>query len=174
MRTITLRRAALGLVAALGLALTASSAHAVHETTCPGLCKTNLFVRETYGTVSNFDQIGAIYGTLQKGKKGHVLRVEATASVNSHAAGIMDCAVFVNNHIIEGGALFGIDHGVSCQNAGMCFFTGSYWLDLDAAEAEFPGVYLNQPLDLIFQCSTYGNAGQRYGSTMSAELVKKK
>jgi hypothetical protein len=174
MQTTTIRR---GVALSLGivLALAASSAHAVYEyTSCSHGCTYNAFVRDTYGTVSGFDQIGPIVASLEKGKKGHVLRIEATASVNSHSAGIMDCNVNVNTVTIQGGGLFGIDHGVSCDSAGMCFFTGTYWLDLDAGELAHPGLYINQPLDVVFSCSSYGNSGQRYGATMAVEMVKKR
>lgn len=175
MQTRSIRRIQIGFAAVLGLVMCASSAHAVYEfTTCNNGCKENVFVRDSYGTVSNFDQIGPIFGSLEKGKKGNVLRIEATASVLSHAAGIMDCNVSVNNQSIEAGALFGIDHGVSCETSGMCFFTGTYWLDIDAGELANPGLYIGQPLDVVFICSSYANSGQRYGATMSVQMIKKK
>lgn len=172
--TLIRRRVMLSIGITLSVVLLASSAQAILETTCPTACKSNLFVRDTYGFVSAFDQIGPILGSLQKGKKGHVLRIEATASVLSHAAGIMDCNLSVNNQSIEAGALFGIDHGVTCVNGGMCLFSASYWLDLDAAELASPGQFVNQPLDVAFVCSSYANSGQRYGATMSVDMVKRK
>jgi hypothetical protein len=172
--------AAFGAAIALTLASSVSPSWAVYESTCPLPCvsppKERVFVRETSGTIQPGDTTGYLVGFLAKGKTKRVLRIDATVNVSTGVggAGVMDVNVSVNGVTIEGGALFGFDNAVTCQAQEFCAFTGTYWLDLDAAEAANPGTFINQPLGIVLQASSPGNTGRPFGASFSAELEKKK
>ena len=160
------------LAAVTTLTLNVAPAAAIYETTCPVPCKSNLFVRQTSG-LTDGSGIFSLTGTLAKGLKRNVLRIDTTVSFTTASAGTSDVAMYVNGVIIKGGVLFGIDHGTSCPG-GICAFSGSYWMDLDAAEVTNPGLFIGQPLVIQMEGNAPGGGVQAFGASISAQLVKKK
>jgi hypothetical protein len=52
-----------------------------------------------------------------------------------------------------------------------CSVTGHFWLDLDAAEAAHPGIFINQPL--VVELGGFGDVTFTGMASLRARLVKK-
>jgi hypothetical protein len=80
--------------------------------------------------------------TIEKGKKRRMLTINASLHYNGLDATLLGIDVTVNGWGVEPE-----NRSVMYCTNGLCdTVTGSWWLDLDAAEAEHPGLYINQPL----------------------------
>jgi hypothetical protein len=80
--------------------------------------------------------------TIAKGKKNRVLAIEATLGTDVGAAGVIEMRPLVNDVAVEGPIV-----SVSCQPSLLhCSMSGTWWVDIDAAEAANPGVFVKQPL----------------------------
>ena len=107
-------------------------------------------------------------GTIEKGKKGHLLIVEMTASGTPE--GFPGARIFspeVNGTNLEGPASVDSPDSSQFDNAAV---SAVWWLDFDAAESNNPGEIVGQPLALAF--------GQLCGSdpyrvTAVARMLKK-
>lgn len=91
---------------------------------------------------------------IAKGKKKRALEIDITAIVQSVAAGqTIQVRPLVNGLAIE--PLGGVQAEHGCDTGVInCTAQGSFWLDLDAAEAANPGQFANQPLNIETEVST--------------------
>jgi hypothetical protein len=80
---------------------------------------------------------------IAKGKKKHALVIEAAMQVNT-SVGVALPSLRVE---VNGVAAVGPTVGLDCKNENLiCPLSGSWWLDLDTAEAANPGVFVGEPL----------------------------
>ncbi len=156
----------LSLIAAVLLAPVISQAAPV--TTSPG--KNSVFARE--GAV--LDATGDfpdLTGQIEKGKKKTVLKVEATALIQGNAAVAGAYLAMTVNGLTTAMA------SGQCDPASthFCSLTGTYWLDLDAAELIIPGAFIGQPLNITLTGgnSAVAGAGLQSLASFSAQVVKK-
>ena len=85
--------------------------------------------------------------TIAKGKKKKVLAIEASLASGSGALGVLELSVEVNGVAVEG-PIVNQSCAVSVQH---CTVVGTWWLDVDAAEAASPGTFVKQPLVVTLQ-----------------------
>jgi len=112
--------------------------------------------------------------TIVKGKKKNVLVVEAMLSTGaSSSSSYLYLRTDVNGYEIE--PLSGGSSEVLTDcNGTPCTLTAAWWLDLDAAEAAHPGVFINQPLTVTLRGGEGSPSPQSDGKvTMSVHLQKK-
>jgi hypothetical protein len=91
---------------------------------------------------------------ITKGKKRHALAITAAMQVNTSVGPALPSLRVEVNGVPAVGPTVGLD----CKNENLiCPLSGSWWLDLDAAEAANPGVFVGEPLtvDLIGGANTY-------------------
>jgi hypothetical protein len=159
-------------------------ASAVVESSCPAPCsvlpKSALFLRETNGTLGVAGDIATLSGTLGKGIRKRVLRIDTTITVVMENAPFSTVAVYptVNGFFAHpwGVNVTALAVAQCDVNKGStCSVTGSFWWDLDALEEAHPGMILGQPLviDLNGGSTTGQGSDLRYWASFSAELVKK-
>ena len=112
--------------------------------------------------------------TIVKGKKKNVLMVEATLSTGmSPSSSYLYVRTDVNGYEIE--PLSGGSSQVLTNcNGTPCTLTAAWWLDLDAAEAAHPGVFIKQPLTVTLRGGEGSPSPQLDGKvTMSVRMQKK-
>jgi hypothetical protein len=138
-------RAMVGL-SILAVAIVADTAHAA--STSPG--KTAVYA-STAAAVITDPPAPVLTATIAKGKKKRVLEVDLSAIVTGgpSGAGKLTLVPIVNGLAI----MEPVDTGSTvasrlvCGSAPEgCSLSAQYWLDLDAAEAAHPGVFIKQPL----------------------------
>jgi hypothetical protein len=163
----TLTIVALVVIAAVG------PDRAFAASTSPG--KKSAFESSNFGNgdipISN---VALLDATIAKGKKKHVLVVEATLSSGFSS---------VFSYLILGTTVNGVEMEPGRPNPNFvvqgcsgvpCTLTGTWWLDLDAAEAANPGGFINQPLTVTLHGGEGFAAPQSDGRvTMSARMQKK-
>jgi hypothetical protein len=171
------RRAGVCLATALTVALLPGAVYA-DATTSPG---TNSVHASTIGvalppylTVVVLTPL--VTGTIAKGKPHRVLVVDGT--ISSIGAGDNACAKpQVNGIDFEPTDDVGDGLGtcVNCPSTATvgCSATGTWWVDLDAAETAHPGMFYGQPLQIVFTGFTNSNTGGSAAAVMNARLEKK-
>jgi hypothetical protein len=122
-------------------------------------------------------------GTIISGQASNVLMLAASfIAENSFAAPCSptDVDIFppqVNGISTNPDGLVGfISTSAHCgMSGGFCpTITGTYWLDLDQAEAAHPGMFIGQPLNITLLGRWFGvSCSVLTTLTMSAELVSK-
>jgi len=110
--------------------------------------------------------------TILKGKKKRVLEVEGTAIESTNVVTAMGAKAYVNGVPMEPNGTNYQVHETCSASVINCTVTGHWWLDLDAAEAANPGLFINQPLIVSFAALTAGANGTGVVS-LRAKLVKK-
>jgi hypothetical protein len=167
------------LVAAL-VGVLAAPGWAAPESSCPAPCtklpKAALFVAEPNGALSDFGDFAQLTGTLATGKKHTVLRIDAMVSVLTSAI-TSGCYVqpFVNGIHPAPTEEF-ITPSTDTPLAVPCSISGIFWLDLDAAEAAHPGVFIGQPLVVVLEGGSLvaGGLGVGYSASMSMQVINNK
>jgi len=108
---------------------------------------------------------------IKKGKTHRVLTVEGMLSIYS-AAG---AAKLLMVPLVNGIPLnpVGKAAAASCTTGEQCSVTGSWWLDLDAAEAANPGVGLGQQLNVTLVGNDTAETGSVGSMILRARLEKK-
>jgi hypothetical protein len=138
-------------VIALALALSLSTGLAHAGTTSPG--KNSVFVSAAGVPMTSFST--TLSGTIAKGRRGTVLAIEASysdaASYPTPATTrVLGTIVRVNGVGTQPNPLasfmFLNDCGYTDTAPVACSVTGTYWLDIDAAEIANPGQFVGQPL----------------------------
>ena len=134
-------------------------------------------MRETNGTLDAAGSIAPLAGTLAKGAKKSILRVEALVNHlhgGTGTTGVLHVAV--NGVLLENGFGGGFTDGTVLSCTGqVCLTTGTFWLDLDAAETANPGMFVGQPLSIVLTYTTQAaNAGSSYAASFSVQVSKKK
>lgn len=119
-------------------AVTAGGANAVFNTT------TGITFPDTYSTVS-------ATATIPKGKSKRVVDISVMAVSPKCDHGAVGIIAGVNGFPIEP---FSSIVSPSDQQFLNCGVTGEWWLDLDAAEAAHPGVFIGQPLKIDVEAAS--------------------
>jgi hypothetical protein len=158
---------AVGTAAAL-LASTASA----DSTTSPGKeaaysSVDDVAVSSSFGTMTSV--------TIQKGKKKRVLQVTIIAEANPSLLAVGVRPRVNGQYVMEPmvGSITAVAVTTSCPpTAPNCTVVGKWWLDLEQAEAAFPGQFINQPLNIEATIAT--GTGSPIGSvSLQARLLKK-
>lgn len=113
--------------------------------------------------------------TLEKGKRKHVLAIEATLTSGVDLVpGALTFGVVVNGYEAEPkSACCGSFFTHPC--GGACTHTGTWWFDLDAAESAHPGTFIGQQLTIeLLGGEIPSNYPQGAGAvSMSVRMEKK-
>ena len=130
--------------------------------------------------------LAGMVATLKKGKPKRVVVVEATMTKGVATPGApVTLSMFpdVNGVLMEPDASGGVSGPGPLEDCGgfginppafSCTLTGTWWLDLDAAEAANPGVFINQPLVVTLHGGDFAGMGVvPVDVTMSVRLEKK-
>ena len=164
---------AVPLVAAV-LTLSVAPSHAA--STSPG--KIGVYASTVSATIS--DPLATVLiATIAKGKKKRVLEVELAATLTGNVpfAGLMTMRPIVNGLQLMEPTNAGSTEPttVYCGTpSNACPLSYEFWLDLDAAEAAHPGMFIKQPLVIEFQLGYAAPGGPVVGvATLRARLAKK-
>jgi hypothetical protein len=151
-------------VAALCFAGALRMAHA-DATTSPG--KTSVYATEENVALSGTTVV-AVSVILEKGKKKRVLEVEGRLDKAASDGEPLVARVTVNGVRMEPPDPFFANLSArasqSCSPGLVCSMVGTWWLDLDAAEAANPGTFIGQPLTIEL------NAGSSNPTVATASL----
>ena len=113
-------------------------------TTSPG--KTAVYVSAIGAALDNGAGFN-ISGTIQKGKKKRVLEVDLMATDGTGANPAVGVLPTVNGVAMEpNGSFFAV---ADCNAGYICTVSSHWWIDLDAAETANPGMFINQPLNIV-------------------------
>ncbi len=119
-------------------------------------------------------------GTISRGRAEHVLLVDVTFKVvNTWGCSPTDIDIWppeVNGVMLHPDDAGSISASATCNGVGVLCptITGTYWLDLDAAEAAHPQTFINKLLNITAQGRWYGVACSVFTSaSMAARLIKK-
>jgi len=108
--------------------------------------------------------------TILKGKKRTVLAVEAMLTASAGPALKFTIRPTVNGVDMEPQ---GAASQEGCSASIPCSATGTWWLDLDAAETANPGTFISQPLTITLIGGEQSGAAIDGHVTMTARLQKK-
>ena len=159
-------------IAVGALALMVGSAASVRgdSTTSPG--KSAVYVSQSGVPVgTTFTQL--ITGTIQKGKKKRVVEADLTLIDSGNSAGAIGVGPVINGLALVMEPTTTHIQLADCPSLSLnrCTATGHFWLDLDAAEAAHPGVFINQPL--VIELWGIGDVAFTGMASLRARLVKK-
>jgi hypothetical protein len=160
-----MRTALVLLATVLSLALATSPAHAQVTS---GPSKNAVYAWDN-ATFAGF--IADVDATITKGKAHRVLEVEGMAYTVGGCTGD-HVAVYP---IVNGWAMYGHDLYLE-PTVGGTFrsASGTWWLDLDAADAQSPGKFINKPLDITLRANSANCPnGATFEGSLRARLVKK-
>jgi hypothetical protein len=172
------RRFATALSFAISL-LAASSAWAlndVQERSCDPDCATKppkqtLFIRSS-GDLDGNGASPQITGTLAKGKKKTVIRVDLTYEWFSLSNQFRSLTVKANGKFPINFVI--LSHITSC-GSGSCVVSATYWFDIDQQEAVYPGQFYGLPVTIsLEQSAKAADANSTYNATLAIAVVKKK
>jgi hypothetical protein len=148
-------------------------------TTSPG--KTAVFSRDFLGMLPTASA-SILSAQIVKGKSKSVVRLDATVRYEVEVGSPPGCDLDLRPQV--NGTDMGVDIRFPIFGDGtasdLLVANGSWWLDLDAAEAANPGSFKNKPLNIELlaedrngpssPCAGPGGMGE---ATMSVEMVKK-
>ena len=119
---------------------------------------------------TSFTQL--ISATIQKGKKKRVLELDLTLIDTGNSAGFIGVGPVINGLplVMEPTATH-LQLADCPGSTNRCTATGLFWLDLDAAEAAHPGVFINQPL--VVELWGFGDVAFTGMASLRARLQKK-
>lgn len=155
-----------GAVAVLG----AQPAHAA--STSPG--KNAVYASTTATLIANAPAT-VVTATIEKGKKKRVLAIDTAATSTGNANGFLSVVPIVNGLRIAEPTNAGTAVAAVAECFSTCTSTSHFWLDLDAAEAAHPGVFIKQPLVVELEATwTSGNTPSLpVAASLGARLQKK-
>ncbi len=177
MSTSPLRNSSLALM--LGVLMLAASptwaVNDVYESSCgPYPCakppKTNLCFRQA-GDLGASGETPTVLGTLAKGQKGTMVKVDVTFEWFTLSNQFRPFTVKLNNKFPVNFVI--INHLDSCPS-GFCLRHAQTWFDIDAQESTYPTQFYGQPLDISFVSAKAADANSTYNVSICAEVVKKK
>jgi hypothetical protein len=158
-------------IAALAVALGLFSAQisSADSDTSPG--KSAVYRSQSGVPVTtSFTQL--ISATIQKGKKKRVLDVDLTLIDTGSSAGFIGVGPVINGLALVMEPTATHLQLADCPGTtNRCTATGQFWLDLDAAEAAHPGVFINQPL--VIELWGFGDVAFTGMASLRARLQKK-
>jgi hypothetical protein len=162
---------------AAATALISSVAWATVESSCPAPCatppKVALFVRARNEPLTANGDIAPLTGTLMKGVAKTVVRIDASVQVESSPSiPAVFVGVIINHHWVSD------RYAAPCSYVPLwnCSVTGTFWFDIDALEASYPGDFIGQPLEIGMGggSTSLAGSGLQYEASFSAQVVKKK
>ncbi len=127
-------------------------------------------------SINQFADSYTIQATILKGKKNHVLIINSEANVfGAQAGGYCLGANLTVNGIVQL-AQPTVGQGVACTqcNFNSCTVHGTYWLDIDAAEAANPGVFYNVPITVSHSGTPNNVGGISFGNAVLTATLQKK
>ena len=117
-----------------------------------------------------------VSGTIAKGKPHRVLVVEGMIAAigpgeNAYTKPQVNGIDFEPTDDVG----TGLAASVNCASTATlaCTATGTWWIDLDAAEAAHPGMFYGKPLNIVLGGFTNLNHGISVAAVMNARLEKK-
>ncbi len=136
-----------------------------------------------YASGSNVAIPGGFYsgtptlsGQILKGKRKRVLEMSVTWTNLGVFGPTQSAARFIVNGVstepIDPVSMGGWSHGLRCDN-GLCTTTARSFLDLDVAEGQNPGSFINQPLNVELHIFQDGTPGTLVHVVMEARVQKK-
>ncbi len=141
------------------------------------------------GKKSAFESLSAIpmpvypaplTATIAKGQKKTVLAIAATLRDSGPPGRCLGLQVSVNSVLAESGPASAMPITVTdCGGCGgaaesFCSVTGTWWLDVDAAETANPGMFVGQPLSITLAYGDGTAAGPGPADVMLSVTVQKK
>jgi hypothetical protein len=157
------------LTLAAALATLASPTPAAADSTSPG--KESAFESANVSPLPVGDSGVLLTASLVKGKKKRVLAIHATLATNSGAMGVLHLLPNVNGVAVQGTVV-----NEPCEpSLTHCASTGTWWLDLDAAEAANPDVFVGEALEieLVGGLLAGGDTDASGTVTMGVQMLKK-
>jgi hypothetical protein len=157
------------LTLAAALATLASPTPSAADSTSPG--KESAFESTDLAPIPVSDSSVLLTATLAKGKKKRVLAIHATLATNIGTVGALHLLPSVNGVAVEGPIV-----NEPCDGGVLhCTASGTWWLDLDAAEAANPDVFVGEPLEVeLVGGLLAGSDPDSSGTvTMSVQMLKK-
>lgn len=111
--------------------------------------------------------------TIEKGKKKTVLEIVTTLSATPAAPVTLASNVTVNGIQAQPG-LWTVAQDCSANAALGCQLTDVRWIDVDAAEAANPGMFVGQPLVVNFTGGAFmAGIGSNSAATLAVRVQKK-
>jgi hypothetical protein len=162
-------------------AMLSTAAFAAVESSCPAPCdrppKTALFVRDAPTSLDAFGDMPTLYGTLLRGSRNTVLRIDASVLVKSDVSvpGV-HVTPRLNGYLPITAGIGGRSFPCTSPNPIFCAATGTFWFDIDALEAAHPGEFIDQPLNISVDGgnTSASGGGLQCEASFSAQVVKKK
>jgi len=145
-----------------------ASPPALADSTSPG--KESAFESASIAPLPVGDGV-LLTASLVKGKKKRVVAIEATLATNSGASGVLHLLPTVNGVAVQGTIV-----NEPCDPSLVhCAATGTWWLDVDAAEAANPGLFVGELLEveLVGGLLAGGDSDASGTATLSVRMVKK-
>lgn len=148
-----------------------TSAPGLAQTTSPG--KNAVFVAGSFGPLPLATNT-LLSGTIVKGKAKRVLAIEGMFTTGFGPA-VGDVVLLGARVDTISGTLAVLppDAGVRCTFGQQCTITGTFWLDLDEAEANNPGTVVGQPLTVRLVGGVVGAPPENGDLTMTVRMQKK-
>jgi len=153
------------------LALTATSAPGLAQSTSPG--KNAVFVASPFGPLP-MATATLLSGTIVKGRAKRVLAIEGMFTTGFGPA-VGDVVLLGARVDTISGTLAVVppDAGFRCTFGQQCTLTGTFWLDLDEAEANNPGTVVGKPLTVRLVGGVVGMPPENGDLTMTVRMQKK-
>jgi hypothetical protein len=109
---------------------------------------------------------------LRQGKRGRILRVD----FRIHFEDIMQFSVDGSARLVVNGVdvpvVYG-RYGSSCDLSLDCLVEGAGWLDLEQAEAEQPGTFIGEPLEIELRGTVSATQNALAEASLFAQLVRR-
>ena len=119
---------------------------------------------------TSFAQLAS--GTIQKGKRRRILELDLTLIDSGSIAGSIGVGPVINGlALVMEPSTTHLQLSDCPGTVNRCTATGLFWLDLDAAEAAHPGVFINQPL--VIELWGFADMPFTGMASLRARLVKK-
>ena len=145
---------------------------------CPAPClkppRYALFMRES-ATLDANSKIAPLIGKLSRGTARTVLRLDATIfTLGNGTIGSVFVSPTVNGKSFD--PVYASIVGACVTGQSACTVTGSFWFDVDELEAQHPGQFVGQPLNMSLAGGALSGTGPNanYTAMFSAQVVKKK
>jgi hypothetical protein len=134
------------------------------------------------GLPTGFTTASLLTGTITKGKRKTVVAIEAMLTAIGNNTGPRIDAIWptINGFNVEPEDAGGPHIAqINCStitgtSTNFCTTTGTFWLDIDAAEAAHPGMFIGKALTItLMGVENTGNGDSLLGATLTARVQKK-
>ena len=112
---------------------------------------------------------GSMSATILKGKKKYALVIEAKVTLADTSGAELSLLLPIVNGfggLVQPNALSGVTTTKCAPGGSGCSVSGTYWMDIDAAESVSPGSFYNMPLNV-----SLGIAVSNLSAATSSSLV---